>query len=159
MTRKEQILQYLCSLVYPTTQIVTGETSVEEYVISIAKQMADEIFDRRMPVNSLPFWAELGMILHEEEAANWQAGSPTTVVNIRTDAYDVLIDRRTKWGNPFKGERNWACDEHNKWIRQPEQAHLIASLHELKGKRLGCWCKPQRCHGDNLVALIQELGI
>ena len=25
------------------------------------------------------------------------------------------------------------------------------SLLELKGKTLGCWCKPEDCHGDILV--------
>lgn len=25
---------------------------------------------------------------------------------------------------------------------------LLSRLHELKGKRLGCWCKPGLCHGD-----------
>lgn len=31
-------------------------------------------------------------------------------------------------------------------------------LLELKGKRLGCWCKPAPCHGDVLVELIEELS-
>jgi hypothetical protein len=26
-------------------------------------------------------------------------------------------------------------------------------LHELKDKTLGCWCKPEKCHGDVLAAL------
>ena len=30
------------------------------------------------------------------------------------------------------------------------------SLHELKGKQLGCWCKPGVCHGDVLVKLYNE---
>jgi hypothetical protein len=32
------------------------------------------------------------------------------------------------------------------------------SLHELKGKTLGCWCKKKSsdaCHGDVLVELIK----
>ena len=27
----------------------------------------------------------------------------------------------------------------------------------LKDKRLGCWCKPEPCHGDALVELVDEL--
>lgn len=26
----------------------------------------------------------------------------------------------------------------------------------LKGKKLGCWCKPEACHGDVLIKLINE---
>ena len=30
---------------------------------------------------------------------------------------------------------------------------LLARVHELKGKRLACWCKPKACHGDALAKL------
>lgn len=30
----------------------------------------------------------------------------------------------------------------------------MAALPELKG-RLGCWCKPEACHGDVLVELLE----
>ncbi len=33
---------------------------------------------------------------------------------------------------------------------------LTKRLHELKGKTLGCWCKPNRCHGDILVELVEK---
>jgi hypothetical protein len=39
-------------------------------------------------------------------------------------------------------------------LNSPE---LMASLHELKDKRLGCWCKPKICHGDILVDLVEKL--
>jgi hypothetical protein len=29
---------------------------------------------------------------------------------------------------------------------------LLAQIPNLKGKRLGCWCKPEDCHGDLLAA-------
>ena len=25
---------------------------------------------------------------------------------------------------------------------------LMSLLYQVKGKTLGCWCKPQNCHGD-----------
>ena len=31
---------------------------------------------------------------------------------------------------------------------------LMNSLSELRGKRLGCWCKPERCHGNVLIELL-----
>ena len=83
----------------------------------------------------------------------------TWVVNIKRERCDVRIDRSTRWGNPFRigidGDRDQVCDLHAEWIQT--QPHLLAALHKLKGKRLGCWCKPRRCHGDTLKKLIDAL--
>lgn len=94
-------------------------------------------------------------------------GQPTRVVHCKKEKYDVYIGRPSKWGNPFThivnrhtqadiivGSRQEAIDRYREWIgKQPE---LLASLHELKGKTLGCWCKPASCHGDVLIELIQQ---
>ena len=79
----------------------------------------------------------------------------TIVVNLKKEPYDVYIGRPSKWGNPFKigprMTREEAISHYREWIvRQPE---LIAALHELKRKRLGCFCKPLPCHGDVLKEL------
>ena len=34
--------------------------------------------------------------------------------------------------------------------------NLINDLAELEGKVIGCWCKPEPCHGDLLVNLFKE---
>lgn len=86
----------------------------------------------------------------------------TTVVNIGNGALcDVRIDRGSKWGNPFKMAsttpmaRAKVVSQYAEWIQtQPE---LLADLHELKGKRLGCWCAPLMCHGNVLVELVEAL--
>jgi len=40
---------------------------------------------------------------------------------------------------------------------EPEQAALVdRAKRELKGKILGCWCKPLDCHGDILRAVADE---
>lgn len=79
----------------------------------------------------------------------------TSVVNLKEEAYDVRIDRKTKWGNPFvvgrDGTREECIIQFENWVE--EQPHLMQALHELKGKRLGCWCHPQACHGDILARL------
>ena len=33
--------------------------------------------------------------------------------------------------------------------------NLVKELRQLKGKKLGCWCKPDACHGDVLLELIE----
>jgi hypothetical protein len=32
----------------------------------------------------------------------------------------------------------------------------MASLDELEGKTLGCFCKPEPCHGDVLLELLTQ---
>ena len=77
----------------------------------------------------------------------------TTVVNLRHAPYDVRIDRRTPWGNPFvigrDGDRAAVIAKYRAWILT--QPQLLARLIELRGKRLGCWCAPLPCHGDVLA--------
>lgn len=85
--------------------------------------------------------------------------SRTLAVHLKRQPYDVRIDRATKWGNPFRigpdGTREEVIEKYREWIKT--RPDLLASLHELKGKRLGCWCKPQACHGDVLAELADRL--
>lgn len=86
--------------------------------------------------------------------------SPIRIVHCKKEPYDVLIDRTTKWGNPFpigKGvTREQSIMKHLFWVVQ--QPELMADLEELRGKTLGCHCDPQLCHGYNYVFLIEGLG-
>lgn len=80
------------------------------------------------------------------------------VVHYRKSAHDVYIGRPSKWGNPFEitdtRSRGQAIQEYEAWIRT--QPDLLEQLVELDGKILGCWCAPNRCHGDILVKLRRE---
>jgi hypothetical protein len=86
------------------------------------------------------------------------------VVNLKYEKYDVFIGRGSIWGNPFTylpqsvvkftvDTREQAIGAYEIWILT--QPHLLARLHTLKGKVLGCYCKPLACHGDVLVKLIK----
>ena len=81
------------------------------------------------------------------------------VVNLRKEKYDVYIGRGSKWGNRFvigkDGDREEVVGKYKEWLLQNKE--LLGSLHELKGKVLGCFCKPNACHGDILVELVNEL--
>lgn len=89
--------------------------------------------------------------------------APQLVVHCKHDHYDVYIGRPSKWGNPFShawdtlaefrvATREEAIDRFTEWfMNQPD---LVATARrELKGKVLGCWCKPKRCHGDVLARI------
>lgn len=79
----------------------------------------------------------------------------TKVVHCKKEEYDVYIGRPSKWGNPFTigidGTREEVIAKYIDWLY--EQPDLLNSLHELKGKTLGCWCHPLTCHGDILAEL------
>lgn len=88
------------------------------------------------------------------------------VVHCKKEPFDVYIGRPSKWGNPFSHKegtkaqfrvatREEAIQKFVEWIAQ--QDDLLADVHELKGKVLGCWCKPQACHGDVLAELAESV--
>jgi len=80
------------------------------------------------------------------------------VVHCRHEPYDTYIGRPSKWGNPFyigkDGTRKECIQKYREYLLKNEK--LMASLHELKGKRLGCYCSPDECHGDVLAELANK---
>ena len=83
----------------------------------------------------------------------------TRVVNKRRELCDVYIGRPSIWGNPFvigrDGTREEVIEKYRTYIISGAGRHLLASLPELVGKRLGCYCAPEACHGDVLVSLAE----
>lgn len=89
------------------------------------------------------------------------------VVHCKKSNYDIYIGRPSKWGNPFThkkdsktlakyivNNRKDAIDLYKEWIINGDGKYLLKDLNELKGKILGCWCKPKSCHGDVLTELV-----
>jgi hypothetical protein len=84
----------------------------------------------------------------EEERAEWAH----LVVHCKKSKHDVYVGRPSKWGNPFKltdeRHRDKVCDQHEKLVLRQNP-----DLSELRGKVLGCWCAPKRCHAHTLAVL------
>ena len=89
----------------------------------------------------------------------------TKVVHCKKEKYDIYIGRPSIWGNPFShkngtlakykvNDREDAIKKYAEWIVL--QPRLMEKIHELRGKTLGCWCKPNSCHGDILAELADE---
>ena len=62
--------------------------------------------------------------------------------------------------NPFRlgadGDRDELIAKYREYLLgRPD---LLALLPDLRGKRLGCWCAPLRCHADVIAALADEAG-
>lgn len=65
--------------------------------------------------------------------------------------------KKSKWTNQFsvkKFGRDTCLMLYEDNIRNTPE--LMSKLKELNGKVLGCWCAPDKCHGDILVKLINE---
>ena len=62
--RKEKIINMLKEHVYPTSQTLHGQKTVDEYINSVADHFSNEVFARRMLITSLPLFAELAVIRH-----------------------------------------------------------------------------------------------
>ena len=82
--------------------------------------------------------------------------------------YDIYIGRRISnpnwrledsiWANPFKITDTCPRDEVIALYREyilgkPELLNLLPTL---SGKVLGCWCCPEKCHGDVLIELFNQ---
>lgn len=83
----------------------------------------------------------------------------TKVVHCKKADYDVYIGRPGMWGNPFQigrdGTREDVIRKYRAWIlTQPVLLDYIPKY--IKGKTLGCWCKPFACHGDVLAEIADE---
>lgn len=105
-------------------------------------------------------------------------GEPVTqIVNKRrTDSYTVDIGRSNHgqndmsntpvgepgWlGNPYSAEKYgrercivlFRGDFYN---RLEDDREFREAVEELRGETLGCYCKPKACHGDVIVAYLNE---
>jgi len=68
--------------------------------------------------------------------------------------------KSSMWANPFtvKTEGRDKCLElYESWVREKIKKEGTTELKKLKNKVLGCWCKPEKCHGDILIKILNEL--
>ena len=93
----------------------------------------------------------------------------TRVVNLRREPFDVYIVRAGKgqdgyFGNPFRlakgDDRASVLERYRVWfldrirIDRDFRRRVLA----LRGKRLGCFCKPAACHGDVIAEWVDAQG-
>ncbi|GAA5213542.1 DUF4326 domain-containing protein [Corallincola platygyrae] len=95
----------------------------------------------------------------------------TRVINIKVEAeyqnqkstpYYEYIGRGSYWGNPYSIYEDG--DDRDEVIRKfkydfdyEKFPNITKSeVFKLKGKRLGCFCKPEACHGDVLADFLNS---
>ncbi len=66
------------------------------------------------------------------------------------------------WCNPYKigkdGDRDEVIAKYEIYIRNKleKEPMMKEELKKLKNKNLGCWCSPDKCHGDVLLKILNE---
>lgn len=101
----------------------------------------------------------------------------TSVINLYKEEYDVYIGRHGKgrdgyFGNPIRtNEECVVCNDIHITSGDTLKCFEIyfndriihddvfkQRILELKGKKLGCFCKPKQCHGDVIVRYLNEVS-
>jgi hypothetical protein len=91
----------------------------------------------------------------------------TKVVNLYKEPYDVYIGRPGKgqdgyFGNPFRvgvdGPSEVVLGLYRQYLelRTKEEPEFLRRILELRGKTLGCFCKPKPCHGDVILEFLER---
>ena len=90
------------------------------------------------------------------------------VVNIHREPFDVYIGRAGRgqdgfFGNPFRIgpgiSREDAIKRFQRYFaeRIAKDSEFKRRILALKGKRLGCFCKPNACHGDVIASWLNKM--
>jgi hypothetical protein len=66
------------------------------------------------------------------------------------------------FANPYKldeiNTRDIVIEKYRTYILEKmKDQNFVNELKKLKGKNLGCWCFPEKCHGDVLVEYVNKL--
>lgn len=88
----------------------------------------------------------------------------TQVINIHTQGGDyIYIGRGSPFGNPFKigedGTREEVIEKYRHYFydRLSWDSNFKEKVESLRGCVIGCFCKPQPCHGDIIKEYLDEL--
>jgi len=86
----------------------------------------------------------------------------TKVVHCRKEKYDIYIGRPSIFGNPLSigkdGTRAEVIKKYKDYFYDNLENHEVfkIAVERLRGKVLGCWCKPQACHGDVIIEYLNK---
>ncbi len=85
----------------------------------------------------------------------------TEVVNVKREKYDVYCGRPSLFGNKYiigkDGDREEVIALYRDYFydRINNDEEFKKSVLWLKGKRLGCYCSPLKCHCDVIVEYLE----
>jgi len=150
--------------------------STESYsAVSADNISSDEIIDKATHAiifsDGSSFINELSVLTANKIPVREISVILTKVVNAdKKQAYDVYIGRGSPWGNPYAigedGDREEVIHKFHYDFdrgfftggnRFKSNEEYLNELQKLSGKKLGCHCKPEACHGDVLADYLNSL--
>lgn len=99
---------------------------------------------------------------------DWNNNSENIYIG-RNMAFYVPGAKQSIWHNPFPiknpdktyndNTKRYALEESLQLYKEylMNSQTLMNKLPELDGKNLGCWCKPNRCHGDVIKEILEQI--
>lgn len=70
----------------------------------------------------------------------------------------IFTYKGSLWENPFTVKNDGIDEVRNKYyfyiLDKIRRENLYSEIRKLNGKNLGCWCCPNKCHGDVLIYLL-----
>jgi hypothetical protein len=86
----------------------------------------------------------------------------TKVVHCKKEKYNIYIGRPSIFGNPYSigkdGTRKEVIEKYRIYFYNKIllDKNFYRAICKLKGKILGCWCKPEDCHGDIIATYLDK---
>lgn len=164
------------TLVYPSdpNKLITRfyeQVKVKKNIRMIASWTPDDITHAVIFDDGEEFANEAALLIASEKPLRIIKIAITRVINIRreteyqseksTPKYEY-IGRGSYWGNPYSMYEEG--DDREEVIRKFRYDFEFekfpnkdkSEVYKLAGKRLGCFCKPQACHGDILADFLNS---
>lgn len=92
-----------------------------------------------------------------ENFDKWNERDNTLYIGRNMSFYPALKNvKKSKWHNPYSVKKYGLEECLEKYREHVVSSGLINDIEELRGKELGCWCKPNKCHGDVLIELLNK---
>lgn len=87
-----------------------------------------------------------------------------TIVNIKHDKCDIYCGRPSIYGNPFEigrdGTRDDVIEKYKSYFyKKIKDPKFKQKVFLLRGKKLGCWCAPLRCHLEVIIDYLENESI
>jgi hypothetical protein len=132
-------------------QIITVSRQLSEIVKQIECRPNVTIQRNEEPVVVKEPIVNLNMI---GNVGDWMRRSDTLYIGRANESEGL---EPSKWLNPFHVRdvgRVRSLKLYEQYVRSEKV--LMANIREIEGKQLGCFCKPDSCHGDVLLKLLDE---
>ena len=163
------LAQRILDLNLPLVPVIAESSLPVEFVPMIAESSVPV---GPVPINQLPDGTTVVNVKVEHirpeytDIVQWCADPNNIYIGRQGNGFSEIEGRKiryppaSKWKNPFTVADHGlsAVTQYETYIRA---SPLIHDIHELRGKRLGCWCVNPKdphitCHGQILLKLLAE---